>query len=95
MGKFQNSTPPRIILSQPNFLWKFPVTVLTKITYCEFEISIFFFFEIFVNIGHNGRENFWNATAPTVLIWSFFNRTFAECSLWQSLQKLLVAIVKI
>ncbi len=49
MGKFQNSTSPQllffptaVILSQPAFLWKFPVTGLTKVTYWDFDISIFF-----------------------------------------------------
>ncbi len=39
MEKLENiSTAAVIILFQPNFLWMFPVTGLTNITYRDFEI---------------------------------------------------------
>ena len=37
--KFQNATPPTVIvLFQPNFVWMFLVTVLTKVTYRNIDI---------------------------------------------------------
>ena len=57
-GKIQNATAPTVmILFQPNFFWMFHVTVLTKVTYWDFEISYFIFFKydwIFCNIVANG-----------------------------------------
>ncbi len=40
-GKFLTATPPAVmILYQRNLFWMFPVTVLTKLTYWDFETSM-------------------------------------------------------
>ena len=58
-------------------IWQFPVTVLTKLAYMNFEISNLFFFkkiEIFLNMGPYGSENFKSLLLPQ--FWFIFDQPF-------------------
>ena len=59
---------------QPNLFWMFPVTVITKVTYCDFEISTFQKLK-FIIVANRIPGKFQNATFSAVVIllhWNVF-----------------------
>ncbi len=75
-----NSAPPTdSILFQPNCLWMFPLTGLTKGTYWDFEISnlILKNIEICVSMESYGSENF--DTFDLVLMFRFIDIIWCIC----------------
>ncbi len=92
-------------LSEPAVFYMFPVTILTKVTYKNIEISICFlkvayriefriaFLKIKFSLTWDPmRIEFQNAT-PAVLI-RFRPNVFSEFSPWQPSQRLLLVILK-
>ncbi len=80
-----------VILFEPTFSWMFPVTVLTKVVYWDFDVSNSFKKEFKFNIMPNGK------IAKTLLLTHllfFPNQTLYEYSTWEVSQKLHIEILK-